>query len=150
MSALGICPYWLWSEVHIWQQQCCRVVKRQPRWCAKSFFTWKPWCAHTGLGHIFKCQFCPDSLGWPLIQITEMPLVGSISEIQAWKAISYLGPKCIRPHLRAQVSVAQLFIYSCLIHTLNQYKSLSTHFCLGGKRICFSFAYALVYKVNLA
>lgn len=78
-----------------------------------------------------------------------MPLVGGVREIQAWKAISCLGPKCIRPLLGAQVSVAQLVIYLCLIHALNQYKYLNTQRCFGGKRICFSFADALVYKVDL-
>lgn len=56
------------------------------------------------------------------------------------------GPKCIR--LCAQVLVAQLFIYSCPIHMLNHYKSLNTQHCFGGKKICFSFAYALVYQVD--
>lgn len=77
-----------------------------------------------------------------------MPLVVSIRDILVWRAISCPGPECIR--ICAQVSVAQLFIYSCLIHMLNQYKSLSTQHCFGGKRICFSFAYALVYQVDFA
>lgn len=77
-----------------------------------------------------------------------MPLVVSIRDTEVWRAISCLGPKCIR--LCAQVSVAQLFVYSCLIHMLSQYKSLNTQHCCGGKRICVSFAYALVYQVDFA
>lgn len=58
------------------------------------------------------------------------------------------GPNCTR--LCAQVLVAQLFIYSCLIHMLNHYKYLNTQHYFGGKRICFSFAYALVCQVDFA